>query len=86
MAPGQRYATRPGGYTRVVRTRRRYGDNAQMAYLELIDRPGELIEQSRCALDRRMGHNLIIMVLFVALPCPNIATGMKIIRKLGKAV
>ena len=42
-----RYATRPGGYTRVVRTRRRYGDNAPMAYLELVDRPGELSE-NRC--------------------------------------
>ena len=37
LAP--RYAARPGGYTRVVRTRRRYGDNAQMAYLELVDGP-----------------------------------------------
>jgi large subunit ribosomal protein L17 len=36
---GPRYAARPGGYTRVVRTRRRYGDNAQMAFLELVDGP-----------------------------------------------
>jgi large subunit ribosomal protein L17 len=36
-----RYAARPGGYTRVVRTRRRYGDNAQMAFLELVDGPHE---------------------------------------------
>lgn len=37
-----RYKHRPGGYTRVVRTRSRYGDNAPMAYVELVDRPGEL--------------------------------------------
>ena len=37
----ERYASRPGGYTRVVRTRNRYGDNAPMAMLELVDRPGE---------------------------------------------
>src|SRR5512136_2946960 len=27
----ERYATRPGGYTRIVRTHRRHGDNAEMA-------------------------------------------------------
>ena len=32
----QRYATRNGGYTRVIKTRRRYGDNAQMAFIELV--------------------------------------------------
>ena len=43
-----RYATRPGGCTRVVRTRRRYGDNAQMAFLELVDRPGAELPPPRC--------------------------------------
>uniref|UniRef100_A0A0A9XJJ4 50S ribosomal protein L17 n=1 Tax=Lygus hesperus TaxID=30085 RepID=A0A0A9XJJ4_LYGHE len=33
---------RPGGYTRLLRTRRRRGDNAVMCYVELIDRPNEL--------------------------------------------
>lgn len=32
----ERYQTRPGGYTRIVRTRRRLGDNAEMAIIELI--------------------------------------------------
>jgi large subunit ribosomal protein L17 len=37
-----RYAARAGGYTRVLQTRRRMGDGAQMAYVEYIDRPGEM--------------------------------------------
>ncbi len=38
----ERYAGRPGGYTRVLQTRRRVGDGAQMAYIEYVDREGEL--------------------------------------------
>ena len=34
-----RYATRPGGYTRIVRLGFRRGDGAEMALLELVDRP-----------------------------------------------
>lgn len=30
------YAERPGGYTRIVRTRSRPGDGAEMAFLELV--------------------------------------------------
>jgi len=33
-----RYADRPGGYTRVLRDGFRYGDNAPMAIVELVDR------------------------------------------------
>lgn len=39
---GPRYTYRDGGYTRVLRTRLRKGDNATMAFLEFVDRPGEL--------------------------------------------
>ena len=36
---GPRYAERPGGYTRIIKCGYRAGDNAPMAYIELIDRP-----------------------------------------------
>lgn len=37
-----RYATRPGGYTRIVRLGFRQGDAAEMVLLELVDRPAKL--------------------------------------------
>eukprot|EP00750_Incisomonas_marina_P019552 INCI3559.1.p1 GENE.INCI3559.1~~INCI3559.1.p1 ORF type:complete len:148 (+),score=25.49 INCI3559.1:108-551(+) len=37
-----RYANRPGGYTRIIRTGHRYGDAADMCLVEYIDREGEL--------------------------------------------
>jgi large subunit ribosomal protein L17 len=35
---GPRYATRPGGYTRVLKAGFRHGDNAEMAFIEFVDR------------------------------------------------
>ena len=34
----ERYADRPGGYTRVLKAGFRYGDDAPMAVIELVDR------------------------------------------------
>ena len=36
---GPRYKTRPGGYLRIIKCGYRDGDNAPMAYVELVDRP-----------------------------------------------
>lgn len=38
---GPRYASRPGGYTRVLKAGFRHGDNAPMAFIEFIDRDEE---------------------------------------------
>ena len=38
---GPRYKARPGGYTRILKMGFRVGDNAQMALVELVDRPAE---------------------------------------------
>jgi large subunit ribosomal protein L17 len=42
---GPRYQERPGGYIRILKCGLRSGDKAQMAYVELVDRPQvDLIE------------------------------------------
>ncbi|MGM0593230.1 MAG: 50S ribosomal protein L17 [Pseudomonadota bacterium] len=38
---GPRYESRPGGYLRILKCGYRSGDNAPMAYVELVDRPIE---------------------------------------------
>ena len=42
---GPRYQTRPGGYMRILKCGNRPGDNAPMAFVELVDRP-ELTEEA----------------------------------------
>src|ERR1700730_7785758 len=37
----ERYAARPGGYTRIIKAGYRYGDDAAMALIELVDRDPE---------------------------------------------
>jgi large subunit ribosomal protein L17 len=39
---GPRYQGRPGGYLRILKCGFRAGDNAPMAYVELVDRPEAL--------------------------------------------
>lgn len=46
---GPRYSERPGGYTRIMKCGFRAGDNAPMAYVELVDRPeveDEVVEEA----------------------------------------
>lgn len=44
LAP--RYRERPGGYTRVLKTRRRVGDAAPMSLVELVDREAPVRERA----------------------------------------
>ena len=41
MELGPRYQQRPGGYLRILKCGFRPGDNAPMAYVELVDRPAK---------------------------------------------
>lgn len=42
---GPRFSKRPGGYLRIIKCGYREGDNAPMAYVELLDRPAA-VEQA----------------------------------------
>lgn len=44
---GPRFATRPGGYTRVIRLGRRIGDGAELAILELVEKKAPKVEESK---------------------------------------
>ena len=48
---GPRYKDRPGGYTRILKSGYRAGDNAPMAYIELVDRPEPEVEALGADLD-----------------------------------
>ncbi len=39
---GPRFKDRPGGYIRILKCGFRNGDNAPMAYVQLVDRPAEV--------------------------------------------
>jgi large subunit ribosomal protein L17 len=44
---GPRYKARPGGYTRILKMGFRVGDNAPMAFVELVDRPEPKVEDAK---------------------------------------
>jgi large subunit ribosomal protein L17 len=44
---GPRYKARPGGYTRILKMGFRAGDNAPMAFVELVDRPAPVLEEDK---------------------------------------
>ncbi len=48
---GPRYSARPGGYLRILKCGFRVGDNAPMAFVELVDRPEptEAVEMDQAA-------------------------------------
>jgi large subunit ribosomal protein L17 len=43
---GPRYKARPGGYTRILKMGFRVGDNAPMAFVELVDRPAPQADET----------------------------------------
>lgn len=46
---GVRFADRPGGYTRIIKTGRRAGDGAEMAILELVELSAPTIKKEKPA-------------------------------------
>jgi large subunit ribosomal protein L17 len=52
---GPRFATRPGGYLRILKFGFRQGDNAPMALVELLDRP-ELTPENEVPAEAEMGQ------------------------------
>lgn len=45
----QKVANRPGGYTRILKTGIRHGDNAEMAMIELVDYNENMLKEAKTA-------------------------------------
>lgn len=45
----QKVADRPGGYTRILKTGIRHGDNAEMAIIELVDYNENMLKETKSA-------------------------------------
>lgn len=44
---GPKVGDRPGGYTRILKTGKRLGDNAEMCFIELVDYNEAMLEDSK---------------------------------------
>lgn len=58
----QKIAQRPGGYTRILKTGYRVGDNAEMAYIELVDyslNTGNGAKETKAKTTRRGGKKKV---------------------------
>jgi large subunit ribosomal protein L17 len=51
----QKVATRPGGYTRIIKTGNRLGDNADMCLMELVDYNQHLLAEKETASEEKAG-------------------------------
>lgn len=45
----QKIADRPGGYTRIIKTGNRLGDNASMCFIELVDYNENMLKEKKAA-------------------------------------
>ena len=55
---GERYKSRPGGYTRIIKAGFRYGDMAPMAIIEFVDRdPSAKPKQVKSDHDHHHDHD-----------------------------
>jgi len=49
----QKIADRPGGYTRIIKTGNRLGDNAEMCFIELVDYNENMMKEKKAAAKSR---------------------------------